>query len=91
MDEGEVGHAVLQVAHVTKEVLGCFGGWSDGLWRGYGRALVTVVRRCGGCRGRWRGRRMARLEGWNHDEEEKNHKREDDEKVWIEAYERVYA
>lgn len=34
---------------------------------------------------------MARLEGWNHDEEEKNDKREDDEKVWIEAYEHVYA
>lgn len=34
---------------------------------------------------------MASLEGWDHDEEEKNHKREYDEKVWVEAYERVYA
>ena len=34
---------------------------------------------------------MASLEGGDHDEEKENDKREDDEKVWVEAYKHVYA
>jgi hypothetical protein len=34
---------------------------------------------------------MASLEGGDHDEEKENDKREDDEKVWVEADKHVYA
>ena len=34
---------------------------------------------------------MASDKGWSHDEEKKSRKGEDDEEIWIEAYECVYA
>ena len=89
MEDGEVGHAVLQVPHVTEEVLGSFGGGSDCLWGSYCGALIAVIGGRGGgrCRRWWRG--MPSDEGWNHNEEQEDCEREYDEQVRIEAYEGV--
>lgn len=91
VDEGEVSHAVLEVAHVAEKVLGRFGGWSDRLRRGDGRTLVAVIRGRGGGGGRLRRRRVASQKGWDHNEEQKNSKWKYDKEVWIETDKHVDA
>ena len=89
MEDSEVGHAVLQVPHVTEEVLGSFSGGPNCLWGSYCGALIAVIGGRGGgrCRRWWRG--MSSDEGWNHNEEQEDCEREYDEQIWIEAHEGV--
>lgn len=81
MEFAEVVHAVLEIAHVAKEVFRHFRGGLDSAGRSYGRVvegLGTV-----GYGGRWCW--MPEKVGGHHDEEESSCERKDGQEVGIEA------
>ena len=83
----------MKVAHVAEEVLGGFrGGFNGTCWSKGGAGIaIGVVGNCGGRGGRRRGWRVANFEGWNHDEEKRGCKREDDQEVRVQASKGVQA
>lgn len=81
----EVGHAILQVAHVAEEVLGGFAGglYSRGRGEGWaGVCLMVVWCRCGG----WR---VSGGKCRDHDEEESSSKGHHDQEIRVQTDESV--
>lgn len=81
----KVGHAVLQVTHVAKEVLGSLRSRADGRRWSQGRACIFIIgdcRRGRRCRGRCR---MPADESGYHDEEQTYGQREHEEEVRIQT------